>query len=64
MDGSLSSYLDGVILYDPSGYAAERLEHIRRVIRRAGLRRERTEAGDMWLWDRDPGPMWRLDWER
>lgn len=55
--------LDGIILYDPSGYAAERLESLRRVIHRAGLRRERTEAGDLWSWDRDRGPIWHLDLE-
>ncbi len=49
--------LDGQILYDPSGYATDRLATLRRLIEEAGLYRERTEAGDMWEWEREPtGP--------
>lgn len=52
--------LDGKILYDPRGYAAARLEAVRRLIQRAGLRRERTEAGDVWRWKREPSRPWAL----
>jgi predicted nucleotidyltransferase len=44
--------LDGQVLYDPSGYATERLAALRRIIKDSGLYRERTEAGDVWLWQR------------
>jgi hypothetical protein len=57
--------LDGKVLYDPHGYAARRLGSIRRLIKEAGLYRERTEAGDTWRWKKPP-PLgrWRLDWKK
>ena len=56
--------LDGQIFYDPRGYAAERLTVLKRLIDRAGLYRERTEAGDMWEWKAQPGPSWALEWDK
>jgi predicted nucleotidyltransferase len=56
--------LDGQILHDPQGYAAEKLSALRRVIDRSGLYRERTEAGDLWRWQREPSSPWVLEWER
>lgn len=56
--------LDGQILYDPHGYAAERLSALRRLIERLGLYRERTEAGDLWRWQKEPAGLWTLEWER
>lgn len=56
--------LDGQILYDPHGYAAERLSTLRRLIERLGLYRERTEAGDLWRWQKEPAGLWALEWER
>lgn len=68
-DSQLSSLyldiaLDGTVLYDPQGYAAERLASIRRVIEDAGLNRERTESGDIWRWKKEP-PLgrWHLEWK-
>jgi len=55
--------LDGRILYDPQGYAAERLAAVRRLIKRLGLYRESTEAGDLWRWEREPAAAWALRWE-
>lgn len=55
--------LDGKILYDPHGYAAERLAALRRIIENAGLFRERTPAGDFWQWREPPVGPWRLEWE-
>jgi len=55
--------LDGQVLYDPSGFAADRLAALRRLIKEAGLRRERTEAGDMWAWEKEPAGPWALDWK-
>ncbi len=34
--------LDGIVLYDPEGYATDRLTQLRELIRRCGLIRERT----------------------
>lgn len=55
--------LDGRILYDPCGYAADRVGALRRIIDRAGLYRERTPAGDIWQWRNPPRGAWSLEWE-
>ncbi len=52
--------LDGKILYDPQGYMAERLSHIRRLIGELGLYREWTEAGQEWRWRKQPAGPWAL----
>lgn len=53
--------LDGKILYDPRGVAAQRLASIRDLIRAEGLCRERTPAGDVWEKRHAPDPRgaWR-----
>jgi hypothetical protein len=53
---------DGTILYDPRGYAEERLAFLRRRIEEAGLFRVRTAAGDVWEWRDPPSGPWRLEW--
>lgn len=54
--------LDGQVLYDPYGYAAERLAILQRLIKEAGLYRESTAAGDVWRWHKDPAGAWELKW--
>ncbi len=54
--------LDGAILYDPRGFAAERLGALRRQIAELGLRRERTPEGFDWRWAKAPGSGWALSW--
>ena len=54
--------LDGHILYDPSGYAQERLSHLRRQIETAGLKRHHTSAGFCWQWEKEPPESWSLGW--
>jgi predicted nucleotidyltransferase len=55
--------LDGMILHDTDKYMAKRLESLRTLIRRKGLRREK-EGGDLvWRWEQPPGPDWSLEWE-
>ena len=56
--------LDGHVLYDRQDYAADKLAALRRLIQRAGLYRERTPAGDVWRWRREPAAHWTLQWER
>lgn len=56
--------LDGQILYDRQNYAAEKLAALRRLIQRAGLYRERTSAGDVWRWQKEPVARWVLQWEK
>ncbi|MDR7533113.1 MAG: nucleotidyltransferase domain-containing protein [Armatimonadota bacterium] len=50
--------LDGKILYDPRGYLAERLSHLRRLIEDLGLYREWTEEGYEWRWRKQPTGPW------
>lgn len=54
---------DGVILYDPEGYATERLTRIRELTNLAHLRREHREWGWTWRWEKPPRGDWRIDWE-
>ena len=56
--------LDGKILFDPQHYAEEKLNYIKNLIKNSGLYRERTEAGDLWLWDKQPTGPWALEWEK
>lgn len=55
--------LDGVILYDPTGYAAQKLARIQQLRQEAELvRRER--AGDLiWEWIRPPTGPWKIEWD-
>jgi len=55
--------LDGVILHDTDGYMAERLEFLRALVRRKGLRREKEGRDLIWRWEQPPGPDWSLEWE-
>jgi predicted nucleotidyltransferase len=50
--------LDGKVLYDPQGYMADRLSHLRRLVENMGLYRERTEAGHEWRWKKPPTGRW------
>jgi hypothetical protein len=55
--------LDGIILYDSSGFAAERLSHLQRLIQNRGLRREKVNGDLVWRWQKSPGFDWSLEWE-
>jgi predicted nucleotidyltransferase len=55
--------LDGVILHDTDGYMTERLEFLRALIRRKGLRRVKEGRDLIWRWEQPPGPDWSLEWE-
>lgn len=54
--------LDGKILFDPRGYAADKLSRLRGIIERKGLDRERTPAGDRWRWRKPPPRHWSIEW--
>jgi hypothetical protein len=54
--------LDGQIFYDPSGYARERLNSLRRQIEAAGLKRHHTPAGFCWQWEKGPRESCFLGW--
>lgn len=55
--------LDGVILYDPTGYAEEKLAQLRALIREKGLRREQMGRDFAWQWAEFPGFDWSLEWD-
>jgi hypothetical protein len=55
--------LDGILLYDPQGYAALRLSRLRRLIETHGLHREADRRDLAWRWQQFPGFNWSLEWE-
>jgi len=55
--------LDGITLFDTSGYMEARLRRIRQIIQEAGLRRERIAGGFFWNWNKYPGPEWEISWK-
>jgi len=55
--------LDGITLFDTSGYMEARLRRIRQIIQEAGLRRERIAVGFFWNWNKYPGPEWEISWK-
>jgi uncharacterized protein len=65
-DGFPSFYLDlaldGIILFDTSEYMENKLNHIQKLIKEAGLKREKIPGGFFWDWDKYPGPDWQMDW--
>lgn len=57
--------LDGVVLYDPRGYAQQKIARLRQIIEEAGLYRKPVpDAGFIWKW-RDPPPpgRWAIEWD-
>jgi predicted nucleotidyltransferase len=55
--------LDGIVLYGPEGYAAQRLAALKRLIANRGLYRERVGRDLIWKWERFPGSNWSLEWK-
>jgi len=55
--------LDGIVLYDPEGYAAQRLTALQRLITTRGLHREQVGRDFVWKWERFPGFNWSLEWK-
>lgn len=55
--------LDGVVLYDPDHYVAEKLAALRRLIDEKGLHREHTGRDWVWRWREFPGFGWAIEWE-
>lgn len=54
--------LDGLILYDPQGYARDHFEKLRRLIQSKGLKREKQGNDFVWQWGSFPGFGWTLSW--
>lgn len=55
--------LDGIVLYDPEGYATQRLAALKQLIANRGLYREQVGRDLIWKWERFPGSNWSLDVE-
>lgn len=55
--------LDGIILWDTSGYMAKRLAYLRKLLGERGLYREQRGSDLVWLWRTFPGYGWQLKWE-
>jgi predicted nucleotidyltransferase len=54
---------DGIILYDPQGYIAHRLQRIREITLQAGLVRKRTNGEMNWVWLTPPKRHWEITWD-
>jgi predicted nucleotidyltransferase len=54
---------DGVILHDPTGYAARKLARVRQLRQQAGLVRREREGDLIWDWTRPPSGPWKIDWD-
>lgn len=55
--------LDGIILYDRSGYMQTRLARLRRLIQEKSLRREQRGRELIWHAEASPASGWQLSWE-
>ncbi len=54
---------DGILLYDPTEYAARKLRRIRELRLEAGLER-RDRAGELiWEWAEPPTGLWKIEWD-
>lgn len=55
--------LDGIVLYDPEGYATQRLAALQRLLASRGLHREQIGRDFVWKWEQFPGFNWSLEWK-
>ena len=55
--------LDGIVLYDPELYIADKLVALRQLIGKKGLHRERAGRDLVWRWQEFPGFGWAVEWE-
>ncbi|MCB8954653.1 MAG: nucleotidyltransferase domain-containing protein [Ardenticatenales bacterium] len=55
--------LDGIILYDPDHYAANRLAYLHKLLQTKGLFRRQQGKEMIWLWQSFPGLNWQITWE-
>lgn len=53
---------DGQILFDPQGYAQQRLAELRRLMAETGLYRKKSQGGEVWRWRQQPRQPWSLEW--
>ena len=53
---------DGKILFDPQGYAHQRLAALQRLMAETGLYRKESRGGEVWRWQQKPPQPWELQW--
>ncbi|RJR44701.1 MAG: nucleotidyltransferase domain-containing protein [Deltaproteobacteria bacterium] len=53
---------DGQILFDPHGYARQRLAELQRLITETGLYRKQSPGGEVWRWRQKPPQPWAIEW--
>jgi hypothetical protein len=53
---------DGKILFDPQGYAHQRLAVLQRLMAETGLYRKKSLGGEVWRWQQKPRQPWELQW--
>jgi hypothetical protein len=53
---------DGQILFDPQGYAHQRLAALQRLMAETGLYRKKSLCGEVWRWQQKPRQLWELQW--
>lgn len=54
--------VDGLILFDRDNYALKKLQRIREIIEKAGLKRVEKFGCLLWKWKDQPEFGWRIDW--
>lgn len=54
---------DGVILYDPTGYASQKLARVRQLRQEAGLVRRERAGQLIWDWTKPPAGPWKIEWD-
>lgn len=55
--------LDGILLYDPDNYAANRLGYLKNLLCVKGLLRKQQGKELTWYWQTFPGLNWQIAWE-
>jgi uncharacterized protein len=53
---------DGKILFDPHGYARQRLAALQRLMAETGLYRKKSRGGEVWGWQEKSRQPWELHW--
>lgn len=57
--------LDGIILFDRNKYMEKKLEEIRQILKKSGLKRIKKRHGLVWRWDKGKHPKpgaWKIEW--
>lgn len=55
--------LDGVVLHEVDNYMSRKLQHIKAIIKQAGLERRKFDHQFSWEWQRPPRGRWEITWD-